>query len=144
MQNTDQLVMEDGHSQSMVSTLTSGAGSDLIGQLSTTRLAGGGAYSPYVGAFVDLARLLEGFRTARYQYILALALPRQSELNLKLNNPPSFKKPMSVLVFSLPTIEPNVFPPLRAANPTSTFFATAFPGIAGRGFSTGLRDRAGA
>jgi hypothetical protein len=121
MQNTDQLVMEDGQSQSMVSTLTSGAGSDLIGQLSTTRIAGGGAYSPYVGAFVDLARLLEGFRTARYQYIPALALPRQSELNLKLNNPPSFKKPMSVLVFSLPTIEPNVFPPLRAANPSSTF-----------------------
>jgi hypothetical protein len=121
VQNTDQLVMEDGHSQSMISTLTSGAGSDLIGQLSTARIAGGGAYSPYVGAFVDLARLLEGFRTARYQYIPALALPRQSELNLKLNNPPSFKKPMSVLVFSLPAIEPNVFPPLHAANPASTF-----------------------
>lgn len=42
-------------------------------------------------------------------------------MNLKLNNPPSFKKPMSVLVFRLPAIEPNVFPPLRAANPSSTF-----------------------
>jgi hypothetical protein len=121
MQNTDQLVMEDGHGQSMVSTLTSGAGSDLIGQLSTARVAGGGAYSPYVGAFVDLARLLEGFRTARYQYIPALALPKRGELNLKLNNPPSFQKPMSVLVFSLPAVEPSVFPPLRAANPSGTF-----------------------
>jgi hypothetical protein len=121
IQNTDQLVMEDGHNQSMVSTLTSGAGSDLIGQLSTSRVAGGGAYSPYVGAFVDLARLLEGFRTARYQYIPALALPRQGQLNLKLNNPPSFQKPMSVLVFTLPPIEPAVFPPLRAVAPSSTF-----------------------
>jgi hypothetical protein len=120
MQNTDRLVMEDGHGQSMVSTLTSGAGSDLIGQLSTARVAGGGAYSPYVGAFVDLARLLEGFRTPRYQYIPALALPRQGELNLKLNNPPSFHKPMSVLVFSLPAVEPNVFPPLRALDSSST------------------------
>lgn len=121
MQNTEQLVMEDGHNQSMVSTLTSGAGSDLIGQLSTSRVAGGGAYSPYVGAFVDLARLLEGFRTARYQYIPALALPREGQLNLKLNNPPSFQKPMSVLVFTLPPIEPAVFPPLHAPNLSSEF-----------------------
>jgi len=64
---------------------------------------------------------LEGFRTARYQYIPALALPRRGELNLKLNNPPSFQKPMSVLVFSLPPIEPNLFPPQRASNPSSTF-----------------------
>ena len=118
VQNTDQLVMEDGHSQSMVATLTSGAGSDLIGQLSTSRVAGGGAYSPYIGAFVDLARLLEGFHTARYQYIPALALPKQGELNLKLNNPPSFRKPMSVLVFSLPPIEAAQVPPLRATNPS--------------------------
>ena len=81
IQNTDQLVMDDGHSQSMVSSLTSGAGSDLLGQLSTARVAGGGAYSPYVGAVVDLARLLESFRTARYQYIPALALPHHGELN---------------------------------------------------------------
>jgi hypothetical protein len=121
VQNTDQLVMDDGHGQSTVATLTSGPGSDLIGQLSTSRVAGGGLYSPYVGAFVDLARLLENFRTARYQYIPALALPRQGELNLKLNNPPSFQKPMSVLVFSLPPIETTVFPPLRSANPSSTF-----------------------
>src|SRR6185437_6139004 len=49
MQNTSQLVLEDGHSQSMVAALTSGPNSDLIGQITYTRLAGGGAYSPYVG-----------------------------------------------------------------------------------------------
>ncbi len=45
-QNTDQLVLDDGHSQSMVAALTSGSGPDLVGQLSTTRLAGGGSLQP--------------------------------------------------------------------------------------------------
>jgi hypothetical protein len=115
-QNTDALVLEDGHSQSMVSTLTSGASSDLIGQLSTTRVAGGGIYSPYVGAIVDVARLLENFHTAEYQYIPALGVPTKDELNLKLNNPPSFRKPMSVLVIGLPAVEPVQTPPLRSLN----------------------------
>ena len=74
-QNPDQLVLDDGHSQSMVAALTSGSGPDLIGQLSTTRLAGGGVYSAYVGAVVDLAKMMESFRTPEYRYIPALALP---------------------------------------------------------------------
>jgi hypothetical protein len=40
-QHSDQLVLDDGHRQSMVAALTSGASSDLIGQLSNTRLGGG-------------------------------------------------------------------------------------------------------
>jgi hypothetical protein len=112
-QNTDQLVLDDGHSQSMVAALTSGSGSDLVGQLSTTRLAGGGAYSPYVGVVVDLAKMMESFRTPQYRYIPALALPYKDELNLKLNNPPSFRKPMSVMVVSLPAVEAAQLPPLR-------------------------------
>ena len=113
-QNADQLVLEDGHSQSMVNALTTGAGSDLIGQISTSRVAGGGAYSPYVGAIVDVVRMLDGFHTAEYQYIPALGVPTKNELNLKLNNPPSFRKPKSVLVISLPPVEPVQKPPLRA------------------------------
>ena len=35
-QNTDQLVLDDPHSQSMVAELTSGASADLIGQISST------------------------------------------------------------------------------------------------------------
>ncbi len=112
-EHTDQLVLDDGHSQSMVAALTSGSGPDLIGQLSTTRLAGGGAYSPYVGAIVDLAKMMESFHTPEYRYIPALALPHLDELNLKLNNPPSFRKPMSVMVVSLPAVEAAQLPPLR-------------------------------
>jgi hypothetical protein len=115
-QNTDQLVLDDGHSQSMVAALTSGSGPDLIGQLSTTRLAGGGAYSPYVGVVVDVAKMMESFHTPEYRYIPALALPQGEELNLKLNNPPSFRKPMSVMVVSLPAVEAAQLPPLRSVD----------------------------
>jgi hypothetical protein len=113
MQNSDQKVLDDGHSQSMVAALTSGPSTDLIGVVSTTSLAGGGTYSPYVGAIVDLAKLLESFRTPDYQYIPTLALPKLEELNLRLNNPPSFRKPKSVLVVGLPAVEAVQLPPLR-------------------------------
>jgi hypothetical protein len=121
MKNTDQLVLDDGHSQSMVAALTSGAGPDLVGAISSTKMAGGGAYSPYVGAVVDVARMLANFHTAAYQYIPALALPKLDELNLKLNNPPSFHKPMSVLVAGLPAVEAAQLPPLRPVEPKQVF-----------------------
>ncbi len=116
-QNSDQLVLNDGHSQSMVSALTNGAGSDLVTQLSATPTAGAGYYSAYVGAVVDLAKLLESFHTAEYQYIPALTVPKQDSLDLKLNNPPSFQKPQSVIVVALPAIEAAQLPPLRAVDP---------------------------
>lgn len=116
-QKTDQLVLDDGHSQSMVDALTSGPASDLVGNLSNTRLAGGGAYSPYVGAVVDLAKMMESFHTAQYQYIPALALPKSDGVDLKLNNVPSFHKPMSVLVVALPAVEAAQLPPLRPVEP---------------------------
>lgn len=114
MKDTDQLVLDDGHSQSMVAALTSGPASDLVGNIGASRIAGGGAYSPYVGAVVDLARMMQNFHTADYQYIPALALPKTGALNLKLNNAPSFSKPMSVLVAALPAVEAAQMPPLRA------------------------------
>jgi len=116
-QHTDQLVLDDGHSQSMVAALTSGASSDLIGQVSNTRLAGGGYYSAYVGAIVDLARIMGNLHTATYQYIPALAMREHEHLNLKLNNPPSFHKPKSVLVVALPPVEAAQLPPIRAVDP---------------------------
>lgn len=117
MQNSDQKVLDDGHSQSMVAALTSGPSTDLIGAMSTTPLAGGGSYSPYVGAIVDLAKIMESFRTPDYQYIPSLALPKQEQLNLRLNNPPSFRKPKSVIVVGLPAVEAAQLPPLRPVHP---------------------------
>jgi hypothetical protein len=120
-QNSDQLVLDDGHSQSMVTALTSGPSSDFIGAVSSTSIAGGGYYSAYVGAVVDLARILSNIHTAEYQYIPALAQPKQQQLNLRLNNPPSFRKPKSVLVVGLPAVEAAQLPPLRAVNADEVF-----------------------
>src|SRR5215467_8503202 len=112
-QNSDRLVLDDGHSQSVVTALTNGPSSDLIGAISTTPVAGGGFYSAYVGAVVDLARLLGNIHTAEFQYIPALALPKGEQLNLHLNNPPSFRNPKSVIVVGLPAVEAPQLPPLR-------------------------------
>jgi hypothetical protein len=119
--NTDSLVLDDGHSQSIVQALASGPNAELVGAVSATSLAGGGFYSAYVGAVVDLARVLGNMHTASYVYIPALALPKQGQMNLKLNNPPSFRKPMSVIVVGLPAVEAAQLPPLRAVNPEQMF-----------------------
>lgn len=115
-QNTDQLVLDDAHSQTMVATLTSGPSSDLLAQISATPTARGGYYSPYIGAVVDVVRILGTTHTAQYQYIPALALPKQNELNLRLNNPPSFRNPKSVIVIGLPPVRTSPPPPLRAVD----------------------------
>jgi hypothetical protein len=114
--DSDSLVLDDGQSQSMIATLASGPSADLAGAVSTTSLAGGGFYSPYIGSIVDLAKIFGNMRSAKYQYIPALALPKGDELNLQLNTPPSFKNPKSVLVVSLPAVKGAQQPPLRAAD----------------------------
>lgn len=110
------LVLNDGHSQSIVGALTNGSPADLIGQLSYTPQAGYGYFSPYVGAIMDMGRILDSLRTAQYQYIPALSLPKKNELELKLNNPPSFHNPKSVIVIALPAIKKEEAPPLRAVD----------------------------
>ena len=94
----------------MVAALTSGPSADLIGQLSTTRLAGGGY----------LQRLCRsgGGRGPRCSPACTprsiSTFPRWrcrgiGELNLKLNVAPSFRNPKSVLVIGLPAVESPQF-----------------------------------
>ncbi len=77
MQSSDQMVLDDGHGQSMLAPLSSGPEVDLLGAVSATPQGGGGAYSPYIGVVVDMAKVMENLHTAQYQYIPALALPRK-------------------------------------------------------------------
>src|SRR6516225_387977 len=116
-QDTDQLVINDSHDQTLVATLTSGASSDLITALGSTPVIKGGYFSPYVGAIVDAVRLLSSLHTATYQYIPALSLPDKDLLNLKLNAPPSFRNPKSVLVVGLPPIGHSSLPSLQNVQP---------------------------
>jgi len=127
-QNTEELVLDDAHSQNMVATLTTGAPTDLLAQLSSTPTARSGYYSPYIGAVVDVVRILGTTHTAQYQYIPALAQPKKDTLNLRLNNPPSFRNPKSVLVIGLPPVRQPVLPPLRAVNADEIFCADK-PGL---------------
>ncbi len=76
----------------------------MLAQMSYTQQAGSGYYSVYVGTVMDMAKILDSFHTAEYQYLPALAMPKGDTLMLKLNNPPSFHKPQSVLVVGLPAV----------------------------------------
>jgi hypothetical protein len=118
-QDFSDLVLNDGSTQSMVAALTSEANSDLIGQISSSQLAGGGAYSPYVGAVVDMVKIFGSIHTAKYQYIPALSLFDGEQMRLKLNNPPSFRDPKSVIVAGLPPIGPSHPPALLSHDAVS-------------------------
>jgi hypothetical protein len=116
-QSGSQNLLDDGHGQTIVDALTGGATAGLIGTASSTQLAGGGVYSAYVGSIVDLVHIMGSLHIAQYQYIPAIAFPQQQSLNLRLNTPPSFHNPKSVIVIGLPSIQPTIPPPLRAADP---------------------------
>jgi hypothetical protein len=122
-QNSEGMVLDDANAQSLVNQLTTGSALDLVNQLSYTTMAGGGAYSPYIGAIVDTARILSSLHTAHFQYIPALALPKADSLNLRLNMPPSFRNPKSVVVVALPSIGAARPEPLHPVDPENNFCA---------------------
>jgi hypothetical protein len=122
-QNQDSLVLNDGHSMSIVEALTSGPAGDLAMQASYTPQASYGYYSPYIASVVDIARILDSFHTAQYQYIPALATHRENALELKLNTPPSFHNPKSVIVVGLPAVEAAQPPPLHPIDDKQVFCA---------------------
>ena len=125
-QTGSQTLLDDGHGQTMLAALSNGPTSDFINAASYTNLAGAGNYSAYVGAIVDLVRLTSTLHTAQYQYIPAISFPQDDSnsnatagqtLNLRLNTPPSFHNPKSVIVIGLPAVQSAVLPPLRPAEP---------------------------
>src|SRR5579875_3312337 len=116
-QSSAPVLLSDGHGQTVAEALSTGPSSDFINAASATGAAGGGVYSAYVGAVVDLVHLVSTLHTAKYQYIPGLSFPRESTLNLKLNAPVSFIDPKSVIVIGLPAIQKAVPPPLHAHDP---------------------------
>jgi hypothetical protein len=122
-QGQEALILNDGHSTSIVEALTSGPGSDLAMEASYTPQLSYGYYSPYIASVLDIARIFDSFRTARYQYIPALASLHGDKLALTLNAAPSFHSPQSVLVAALPAVETPQLPPLHAVNPKEIYCA---------------------
>jgi hypothetical protein len=110
------LLLNDGHEMTVTEALSSGTAQDLASNASYTPQAGLGLYSAYVGVIVDVVHLVSLMKTAQYQYIPALSLPEGSTLNLKLNAPPSFLNPKSVIVIALPAVQAAKLPPLKPVN----------------------------
>jgi hypothetical protein len=123
MQGRDSLILNDGHSTSIVEALTSGPASDLAMEASYTPQLSYGYYSPYIASVLDIAHILDSFRTAQYQYIPALASEQEARVALTLNTPPSFHNPKSVLVAALPAVEHVQLPPLHAVEPKEIYCA---------------------
>jgi hypothetical protein len=121
MQGQSSLILNDGHSSSIVEALTTGPASDLAMEASFTPQLSYGYYSPYIASVLDIARIFDSFRTAQYQYIPALAMQQGDQLALTLNAPPSFHNPKSVIVVALPAVEQAQLPPLHAVDPKATF-----------------------
>jgi hypothetical protein len=121
VQHSDGLVLDDTNAQSIVNQMANGAAGDMMNQMSYSAAFGAGQFSPYVGAVLDVARIMSGLHTAHFQYIPALALPQkdqQDTLNLRLNVPPSFRDPKSVIVVALPPVGPSHPPVLHVADNT--------------------------
>lgn len=127
MQGQESLIMADGHGESMTQQLTSGPASDLAMEASNTPQLKSGYYGPFIGSLFDIARLLDSFHTAKYQYIPALASPSGRQLALTLNAPPSFHDPKSVLVAALPPIESAQPPQLRQVDVKEAYCAKKSP-----------------
>lgn len=122
-QQQNNLILNDGHSESIVGALTSGPTADLAMQASYTPQANYGYYGSYVASAMDIARILDSFRNAQYQYIPALGEMDGNALALKLNTPPSFHNPKSVLVVALPAVEAAQPPPLRPVDENQVYCA---------------------
>ncbi len=118
LEHREALVLGDIHTNSMTETIV-GAPADLAMQISATREAGYGFYSPYIGVVRDLARIFGAFNSPEFSYLPALGIQNGPSVALLLNTAPSFRKPKSVLVAAMPAIEKDAPPPLRKTSDTA-------------------------
>ncbi|MEP7314326.1 MAG: hypothetical protein ABI859_17205 [Pseudomonadota bacterium] len=123
MDGQDTLILSDGHSASMIESLTASPASEALLTAARTPQVNSGYYSPYISSVIDLAKLLDPFKRASYQYVPALAFQRDERMALRLNTPPSFQNPKSVLVAALPAIESPRMPLMRAVDPRDIYCA---------------------
>ena len=112
LDNRESLVLADVHSSSLAETLT-GAPTDLAMQLASTREAGYGFYSPYIGVVRDIAKIFGAFSSPQFDYLPTLSVRKPEGMSLLLNAAPSFQKPKSVMVVAMPAIEADSPPRLR-------------------------------
>ena len=107
-------------------------------------MAGGGATAHTSAPLWIRRRSSSSLHTAHFQYIPALALPTKDTLNLRLNVPPSFRDPKSVVVVALPPIWAGQAAAAASGKPGGKLLrAEARPGAACRGCAGGVCHPAG-
>ena len=112
LENRDSLVLPDISGRSSTESLA-GASTDLALQVSQTREAGYGFYSPYIGVVRDIARMFGAFSSPQFGYLPTIGMRRDDTVSLLLNTAPSFDKPKSVLVVGMPSVGAERPPQLR-------------------------------
>jgi hypothetical protein len=117
-QTSAAVLLDDDHGQTTANAISTGTSSDLVNEAAQ---ADGALYSAYVGTLVDLVHLAGSLHTAQYRYVPAISFPSGVTMNLKLNSPPSFYNPKSVIVIALPPIEPSHMPRLQLKDPSEVF-----------------------
>ena len=122
-QNQDALILEDGHSASIVQKLTSGNSADLIQQMGSSPIANSGYYSPYIASFMDIARIWIPSILRNISTFPRWLPNRTISSLLNLIPPPRFTIPKSVLVIALPAVESPQLPPLHPVDPKEVYCA---------------------
>lgn len=113
LQNRDSLVLPDMYARSTTAAIA-GASTDLALQVSQTREAGFGTYSPYIGVIRDVARIFGLFSSPQFNYLPTIGVREEDRVSLLLNAAPSFEKPKSVLVAGMPGVGAEQPPQLRS------------------------------
>lgn len=148
LENRDSLILADVHTSSLSDTLV-GAPTDLALQLSYTREGGLGYYSPYIGVVRDIARVFGAFSNPQFGYLPTLSLRQGDRVSLLLNAAPSFAKPKSVMVVSMPAIGPDRPPqlhnaaerPICATRPNAVLPVEGAPLIYSTGYARNMKVR---
>jgi hypothetical protein len=119
-----------------------GSRRDLAMEASYTPQLSYGYYSPYIASVLDIARILDSFHIAQYQYIPALASQHGDKLALTLNTAPSFHNPKSVLVAALARRRTAAAAAAACGRPQGDLLREAHDArAAGRRCAAGVLDR---
>ena len=121
-QHTDGLVLDDANAQSLVTQLTSGstARPDEPDQL-LDHGRGAALTAPTSAPSWTRPRFSPRCTRRISSTFPRWRCPTKDTLNLRLNVPPSFRDPKSVVVVALPPVGPAKPPPLHPVNPARVF-----------------------
>ena len=139
MQGQESLILNDGHSTSIVEALTAGPATDLAMEASYTPQLRYGYYSPYVASVLDIARIMGSF-TYRAVSVHSRTCFSAWRPNCSHAEHGAFVPRSQSPCWSrrIPAVEQPQLPPLHAVDPKDTSRPENLAGFARRRRSPGL------